>query len=175
MCAASAPLVKTRAEPLNIGRKHTCPTLRGTTRMWWTRIWNTTSRCGVLSTGETETCWSTSREGTQKWSKGWNTSAARTGWEESWGHSAWRRSQSNLIAAFHYLKENYGKEGDRLFSRVCGDRTKLIVGRLRLDIRKRSFTVRVVRHQYRFPRDMVDAPFLETFTVRLHQALDNLI
>ena len=47
--------------------------------------------------------------------------------------------------AFQYLKGSYRKEGDRLFSRVCGDRTrgngfKLREGRLRLDIRKASYS-----------------------------------
>ena len=82
--------------------------------------------------------------------------------------------------AFQYLKGSYRKEGDRLFSRVCGDRTrgngfKLKEGRFRLDIRKKSFTVRVVRHWNRLPRDVVDAPSLETFKARLDQALSNLI
>ena len=35
-----------------------------------------------------------------------------------------RRLQCDLIAAFQYLKGSYRKEGDRLFSRVCGDRTR---------------------------------------------------
>ena len=44
-----------------------------------------------------------------------------------------------------------------------------------MDIRKKSFTVRVVRHWNRLPRDVVDALSLETFKVRLDQALGNLI
>ena len=45
--------------------------------------------------------------------------------------------------AFQYLKASYRKEGVRLFSVVCGDRTKgnglrLQEGRFRLDIRKKS-------------------------------------
>ena len=35
-----------------------------------------------------------------------------------------RSLQGDLLAAFQYLKGSYRKEGDRLFSRVCGDRTK---------------------------------------------------
>jgi len=31
-----------------------------------------------------------------------------------------------LTAAFQYLKGGYKKEGDRLFSRVCGNRTRLM-------------------------------------------------
>jgi len=36
-----------------------------------------------------------------------------------------------------------------------------------LDIRKKSFTVRVVRHWHRYPRDVVDALSLDTFKARL--------
>jgi len=39
----------------------------------------------------------------------------------------------------------------------------------------RSFIVRVVRHWNRFPSDVVDAPSLETFKMRLDKALGNLI
>jgi len=34
-----------------------------------------------------------------------------------------RRLQSDLIAVFQYLKGSYRKGGDRLFSRICCDRT----------------------------------------------------
>jgi len=46
---------------------------------------------------------------------------------------------------------------------------KLKVGRERLDIRKKFFTVRVVKHW--LPREVVDAPSLETLKVRLDGAL----
>ena len=85
----------------------------------------------------------------------------------------------NLIAAFQYLKGSYRKEGDRFFSRIWGNRTrgngfKLKEGRFSLDIRKKEFTVRVVRHWNRLSSDMVNAPSLETFKVKLDQALGNL-
>ena len=91
-----------------------------------------------------------------------------------------RRLRGDLRAAFQCLKGNYRKEGDRLFSRLCGNRTrgncfKPKEGRFRLSIRKKSFTVRVVRHWNRLPRDVVDVPSLETFRVRVAQALSNLI
>ena len=65
-----------------------------------------------------------------------------------------RRLQGDLIAAFQYLKGSYRKQGDRLFSRVCGDRTmgngfRFKEKRFRLDIMQKSFTVKVVRHQNR--------------------------
>ena len=44
-----------------------------------------------------------------------------------------------------------------------------------MDIRKKSFTVRVVRHWNRLPRDVVGAPFLETFKVKPVGALSNQI
>ena len=44
-----------------------------------------------------------------------------------------------------------------------------------MDIRKKSFTVMVVRHWNRLPRDVVDASSLKTSKVRLDQALGNLI
>ncbi|KFM12192.1 hypothetical protein AS27_05993, partial [Aptenodytes forsteri] len=52
---------------------------------------------------------------------------------------------------------------------------KLKGGRFRLDIRKKFFTLRVVNHWPRLPREVVDAPSLETFQVRLDGALSNLV
>ncbi|KFQ07755.1 hypothetical protein N329_03439, partial [Haliaeetus albicilla] len=52
---------------------------------------------------------------------------------------------------------------------------KLKEGRFRLDIRKKFFMRRVVKHWNRLPREVVDAPSLETFKVRLDGALSNLI
>jgi len=48
-------------------------------------------------------------------------------------------------------------------------------GRFRLDIRKKIFTVRVVRHWHRLPREVLDALSLNTFKVKLDRALSNLI
>ncbi|KFQ00401.1 hypothetical protein N329_08213, partial [Haliaeetus albicilla] len=52
---------------------------------------------------------------------------------------------------------------------------KLEEGRFRLDIRQKFFTVRVVRHWNRLPREAVDAPSLEVFKARLDGALSNLV
>ena len=41
--------------------------------------------------------------------------------------------------------------------------------------KKKYFTVRVGRHWNRLPRDVMDAPSLEAFKVRLDQALGNLM
>ncbi|KFM09393.1 hypothetical protein AS27_03436, partial [Aptenodytes forsteri] len=52
---------------------------------------------------------------------------------------------------------------------------KLKEGGFRLDIRKKFFTMRVVKHWNRLPREAVDAPSLETFKARLDGALSNLV
>ncbi|KFQ92183.1 hypothetical protein Y956_00135, partial [Nipponia nippon] len=52
---------------------------------------------------------------------------------------------------------------------------KLKEGRFRLDIRKKFFTVRLVKHWNRLPREVVDAASLETFKNRLDGALGNLL
>ncbi|KFP23020.1 hypothetical protein Z169_13291, partial [Egretta garzetta] len=52
---------------------------------------------------------------------------------------------------------------------------KLNQGRFRLDIRKKFFTLRVVKHWNRLPREVVEAPSLETLKARLDGALSNLI
>ncbi|KFP23151.1 hypothetical protein Z169_07912, partial [Egretta garzetta] len=52
---------------------------------------------------------------------------------------------------------------------------KLNQGGFRLDIRKKFFTMRVVKHWNRLPREVVEAPSLETFKARLDGALSNLI
>jgi len=44
---------------------------------------------------------------------------------------------------------------------------KLEERRLRLDMRKKFFTVRVVRHWNRLPSEVVDAPSLEALKARL--------
>jgi len=75
--------------------------------------------------------------------------------------------------AFQYLKGAYKTGGDKLFSRACGNRTKgngckVREGRLSLDIRRKFFTMKVMKH--RVPREVTDAPSLETFKARLDGA-----
>ena len=58
--------------------------------------------------------------------------------------------------AFPYLKGAYRKAGEGLvrtgIDKMRGNGFKLQEGRFRLDIRKKFFTVRVVRHWDRLPR-----------------------
>ena len=62
-----------------------------------------------------------------------------------------RRLWGDLIAAFQYLEGAYRKCGEGFFIRACSNRMrgngfKLEEDRFRLDIRKKFFSVRVVRH-----------------------------
>ncbi|KFP41404.1 hypothetical protein N324_08823, partial [Chlamydotis macqueenii] len=91
-----------------------------------------------------------------------------------------RRLREDLIEVFQYLKWAFKKDGERLFSRACCDRMrgngfKIEGGRFRLDIRKKCFTMQVVEHWNRLPREGGEAPSLETFKARLDVALSNLI
>ncbi|KAK4816050.1 hypothetical protein QYF61_011058 [Mycteria americana] len=84
-----------------------------------------------------------------------------------------RRLQGDLIGT-------YRKDGEGRFIRECSDRTRgngftWKEGRFRLAIWKKFFTVRVVRHWNRLPREAVDAPSLEVFKARLDGALSNLV
>jgi len=44
-----------------------------------------------------------------------------------------------------------------------------------LDVRKKSFTQRVMRHWNRLPREVVDTPSLGAFSTKLNGALGSLI
>jgi len=90
------------------------------------------------------------------------------------------RLQADLIAAFQYLTGAYRKDGEGLFTRMCSDKTrgngcKLKEGRFRSDIKKKFFTMRVVKHWNRFPREAVAAPSLAVFKVRLDGSLSSLV
>jgi len=91
-----------------------------------------------------------------------------------------RRLWGDLIAAFQYLKGACRKDGEGLFTRVCTHRTrgngcKLKEGRFRLGIRKKFFTMRVVKHWNRLSREAVAATSLEAFKARSDGALSNLV
>ncbi|KAK4822133.1 LOW QUALITY PROTEIN: hypothetical protein QYF61_010256 [Mycteria americana] len=76
------------------------------------------------------------------------------------------------------LKGGLQERGGQNFLACC-DRTrenafKLKEGRIRLDVRKKFFTIRVVKHWNRLPGQVADAPSLEAFKVRLDRALSNV-
>ena len=59
--------------------------------------------------------------------------------------------------------------------RTRRNRFKIKEGRFRLDVRKKFFTLRVVRHWNRLPWEVVDAPSLEAFKAKLDGILGSLI
>ena len=79
-----------------------------------------------------------------------------------------RRLRGDLIQVYKYLK-CWGQSGKaRLFSAVCGDRTRLNGQKLEhrkfcTNVRKNFFTVRVMEHWNRLPREVVESPSLEIF------------
>ena len=82
--------------------------------------------------------------------------------------------------AFQYLNGAYRKYGEGLFIREHSDRMrgnsfKWKEGRFILDIRKKFFPVRVMRHWTRLSREVVDAPSLAVLKARLVGTLSNLI
>ena len=84
--------------------------------------------------------------------------------------------------AFQYLKGSFRKEGNRLFRRICGDRTKgngfkIKEDRFRMNISKKSFTVRVERQRNRLSREEKAGrcPIPGVFQGKAGSGLGNLI
>ena len=91
-----------------------------------------------------------------------------------------RRLRGDLIAAFQYLKGAYRDAGEGLFIKNCSDRRrgngfKLKEGKFRLDIRRKFFTVRVLRHWNGLPREVVNAPSQAVFKAKLDRALGDMV
>jgi len=91
-----------------------------------------------------------------------------------------RRLQGHFIAAFQYIKGTYEKDGEGVFTRACSDRTRgngfnQKEGKFRLGIRKKFFSMGVVRHWHVLPREAVVAPSLAVFKARLDGALSSLV
>ena len=78
------------------------------------------------------------------------------------------------------VKGAYRKDGEGLLIRECSDRMrgncfKLKEGRLRLGLKKKFFTMKVMRRWNMLPKEAVDASSLAVFKARLDGALSNLV
>lgn len=102
-----------------------------------------------------------------------------------------RGLQRDLIAAFQYIKWTEEKDGERLFSGACREKSRVNSFKLKEKVRKKDldwikgrlfiyllffFMLRVVRPWNNLPREAVDAlDTLEGFKVGFVRALSNLV
>ena len=89
-----------------------------------------------------------------------------------------RRLRGGLITLYSCLKGGCVEVDVVLFSQVTATGQEVMAlcqRRLRLDIRKKFFSERMMRHWHRFPREVVESPSLEAFKKRPFVTLRDLV
>lgn len=101
--------------------------------------------------------------------------------QRKWSFSVWTREGScETLQSLSVPEGGCRRPGEAFSTRTCVDRTRgnvsqLEEGRFRSDFGTKFFSVGVVRHWTRLPREVVDDCSLEVFEVRPNKALSNLV
>ena len=82
-------------------------------------------------------------------------------------HPGKKKTEGDMISVYKYLKGS-GRQmnKDRFFFVVCSNRTRsngLKLGHRKFHMQKNLYTVRVMEHWNRLPREVVESPSLEIF------------
>jgi len=91
-----------------------------------------------------------------------------------------RRLRGDLRNAYKYLQGGCPEDGSRLFSVVLSNWTRGKGAKVKhrmsqLNLRKNFFTLRVMEHWNRLPREVVISPSLEIFKTHLEVVLCSLL
>ena len=91
-----------------------------------------------------------------------------------------RNDRGDLINVYKYLRCGRQRDKARFFSMVRGNKTRGSSHKPKhrkfcTNVHKNFFTVRVMKHWSRLPREVVESPSLEMFKTHLDTYLCNLV